>query len=194
MTRRRLHLPVKTFGANSIPIRIVCCGPHLYNLTHGAYGRDKILDSIDIGESVESFWLYLALLESSDVEERKRVLLEATTEERDDLALIWFHISLLFEQEDDIQAGEALLKTIELDPFAIIAVDDYVEHLIAESLKSVSIGFATFMRLYGQRVPEVALAYLAQAAFIADAYLNDSIRAANMLSRRRREVRTQLSR
>ena len=59
-------------------------------------------------------------------------LLEATKEERDDLALIWFHISLLFEQEDDIQAGEALLKTIELDPFAIIAVDDYVEHLIAK--------------------------------------------------------------
>ena len=55
--------------------------------THGACGRDKILQSIDIGESVESFWLYLALLESSDVDERKRVLLEATKEDRDDLAL-----------------------------------------------------------------------------------------------------------
>ena len=156
---------------------------HLYNLSHGAYGRDKILGSIDIGESIESFWLYLALLEASDVEERKRVLLEATTEEREDLALIWFHLSLLFEQEDDERAGEALIKTIELDPFAIIAVDDYVEHLIAkEAFEECVDWLCNLYETVLSDVPEVALAYLAQAAFIADAYLQDSIRAANMLS------------
>ena len=155
----------------------------LYDWTHGAYGQDKLLASIDIHESIESFWLYLALLESSDVEERKRVLLEATEQERSDLALVWFHLSLLFEQEDDERAGEALLKTVELDPFAIIAVDDYVEHLIAkEAFEECVDWLCNLYELVLPEVPEVALAYLAQAAFIADAYLNDAIRAANMLS------------
>ncbi len=156
---------------------------HLYQLTHGAYGQDKLLASIDIHESIESFWLYLALLESGEIEEKKRVLLEATEQDRPDLALVWFHLSLLFEQEDDVRAGEALLKTVELDPFAIIAVDDYVEHLIAKEAFEECVDW--LVHLYDvvlPEVPEVALAYLAQAAFIADAYLNDAIRAANMLS------------
>ena len=82
-----------------------------------------------------------------------------------------------------MQAGRALLKTIELDPFAIIAVDDYVEHLIAkESFEECVDWLCNLYETVLSEVPEVALAYLAQAAFIADAYLNDSIRAANMLS------------
>ena len=88
------------------------------------------MQSIDI-ENSPRVWLYLALLESSDVEERKRVLLEATKEDRDDQHLFGF-ISPYCLNRKMMCKAEALLKTIELDPFAIIAVDDYVEHLIAK--------------------------------------------------------------
>ena len=156
----------------------------LYRLTQGAYGKEYIESSLGSTTSSEAFWLYLSLLDSSDQEERKRILLEATEQQnRNDLALIWFHLSLIFELEDDQRTSEALLKTIELDPFALIAVDDYVDHLIAqESYEECVDWLCGLSDDVSEQAPEVALAYLSQAAFIADAYLHDPIRAASMLS------------
>ena len=156
----------------------------LYGLTNGAYGKEYIANSLESTNSSEAFWLYLSLLDSSDQEERKRILLEATEQQdRGDLALIWFHLSLIFELEDDQRTAEALLKTIELDPFALIAVDDYVDHLIAqESYEECVDWLCALSEDVSEQAPEVALAYLSQAAFIADSYLQDPIRAASMLS------------
>ena len=152
--------------------------------------EDRLLAVLEKNLDPELFWFRLALLKETlpaeeQVQVQIKLLEEWISEQEDDetLALAWFKLAELRKKDSQDSYIDALLKTLDLDPSAIIVVDDYIDVLLAEERYEACVKWLLdISERVADKSPGIAIAYLIQAAFISDLHLDDSSLISRMLS------------